>query len=87
MIPLRITGVGKAVPSHIVTSRELDEQFGYPVGYTFEKSGVAVRFMAAAGENQAQLGAAALHDALANAGVPAASVDLLVSACGVALDL
>lgn len=83
MMPLRISGVGKAVPSLVVTSGELDERLGYRTGTTFEKSGVAARFMAAPGESQAQLAAAALHDALANAGLPAASLDLLISACAV----
>lgn len=83
MIPLRLLGVGKAVPSQIVTARDLDQRLGYPVGYTFEKSGVASRFMAAPGENQAQLAADALRDALANAHLLADSVDLLISACAV----
>ena len=83
MIPLRLLGVGKAVPSQIVTARDLDQRFGYPVGYTFEKSGVAARFMATPGENQAQLAADALRDALAHANLPAASVDLVISACAV----
>lgn len=83
MIPLRLTGIGKAVPSQVVTSRELDATLGHPTGYVFEKSGVRERFMARPGENQAQLAALALRDALANAGLKAASVDLLISACGV----
>ncbi len=83
MTPLRIAGIGKAVPSQIVTSSQLDLQLGRPPGYSFDKSGVQSRFMARPGELQARLAADALRAALDHARLPVSGVDLLISACGV----
>jgi 3-oxoacyl-[acyl-carrier-protein] synthase-3 len=83
MIPVRIVSVGKAVPSHVVSSESLDVKLGHPAGYTFKKSGVRSRFFAAPGDTQGALGAAALRDALANASLGVDGIDLLISACGV----
>lgn len=83
MIPVRLIATGKAVPSHSVTSDSLDRKLGHPPGYTLRKSGVVSRFVAAPDESQSQLGAAALLDALKNAGLQPSDVDLLIGACGV----
>jgi len=83
MIPVRLIATGTAVPSQSVTSDSLDRQLGHPPGYTLRKSGVVSRFVAAPGESQSQLGAAALLDALQRAGLQPADIDLLIGACGV----
>ena len=83
MIPVRLIATGKAVPSHSVTSASLDLKLGHPAGYTLRKSGVLSRFVAAPDESQSQLGAAALLDALKNASLRPADIDLLICACGV----
>jgi 3-oxoacyl-[acyl-carrier-protein] synthase-3 len=82
-IPLRLIATGKALPSLRVTSESLDERRGWPAGHTLAKGGVRVRHFAAEGESQSQLGASALADALRRAALPASSIDLLISACGV----
>jgi len=82
-IPARLIATGKALPSLRVTSESLDRKHGWPVGHTFAKGGVRVRHFAAEGESQSQLGATALADALQRACLPASSIDLLISACGV----
>ncbi len=56
---------------------------GQPAGTTFKRSGVRVRHIASQHETQSALGAAALADALRNASLGVASIDLLISACGV----
>lgn len=83
MTPLRIVASGKAVPKASVSSASLDITLGHPDGYTFQKSGVRSRFLAAPDESQSRLGAAALHDALRNANLEAGAIDLLIAACGV----
>ena len=83
MIPVRLIATGKAVPVHSVTSDSLDLKLGHPAGYTLRKSGVLSRFVAAPDESQSQLGAAALLDALKNASLRPADIDLLICACGV----
>jgi len=83
MIPVRLIATGKAVPSHSVSSDSLDRKLGHPPGYTLRKSGVLSRFVAAPDESQSQLGAAALRDALTNASLKLADIDLLIGACGV----
>lgn len=82
-MPLRLLGAGKALPSQLVSSASLDARLGRPAGYTFDKSGVRSRYFAAPDESQSRLGAAALRDALRNAGLKSGAVDLLISACGV----
>ena len=66
-----------------MTAESLDEKHGWPAGHTLAKSGVRVRHFAADHDSQSQLGAAALADALQRADLPASSIDLLISACGV----
>lgn len=83
MTPLRILSTGKALPARAVTADQLDQQLGLSPGSVLAKSGVAVRHFAADNELQSALGAAALHDALARAGLGVGSIDLLLSACGV----
>ena len=83
MIPMRIVGIGKAVPAQVLTSSALDVQLGHRPGYTLDKSGVESRFMARAGDQQARLAADALRAALDHAALPVQAVDLLISACGV----
>jgi 3-oxoacyl-[acyl-carrier-protein] synthase-3 len=82
-IPVRVIATGKALPSLRVSSESLDKSRGWPAGQTFAQSGVRVRHFAAEGESQSQLGASALADALQRAALPASSIDLLISACGV----
>jgi len=83
MIPLQLVSTGKALPSQRLTAESLDLSLGRAPGYTFKKGGVRVRHVASAADSQSRLGAAALADALANASLRPASIDLLIAACGV----
>lgn len=81
--PIRLISTGKALPSLKVTSAELDERLSKTAGYVQKRSGLEYRYHAAADEDQAELGAAALHEAIRNAGIAAASIDLLISASAI----
>lgn len=81
---LRILASGQALPSRRVTSEMLDTQLGKPTGWAEDRSGVQVRYFAGSDQSQSALGAAALKDALDRGGLRADSIDLLISACGVA---
>jgi 3-oxoacyl-[acyl-carrier-protein] synthase-3 len=83
MTSVRIISTGKALPSHVVTSEDLDRALAHSAGHSLRKGGVRVRYIASTNESQSQLGAAALHDALKTASIPITSIDLLLSACGV----
>jgi 3-oxoacyl-[acyl-carrier-protein] synthase-3 len=83
-LPLRLLATGKALPAQVLSAEALDDRLGFAPGYVAAKSGVLMRYVAAADETQSQLAATALLDALARAGLGTADIDLLISACGVA---
>lgn len=83
MIPLKIVATGKALPSLALTSAEIDKIRSFPSGFTFRKSGIHVRHFAENAESQSELAALAVKDALRNASLSVANIDLLISACGV----
>ncbi len=62
-ISVRIAGTGRHLPSKIVTSEELDARTGMPSGWTLAHTGVEERRYAE-GCTAAQMGAAALREAL-----------------------
>ena len=83
MLNLRLLATGKADPALEVSSDMLDRKLNKNCGYTYKKSGVAMRRFSAGDESQSELAASALRDALKNAAMTAGSIDLLISACGV----
>lgn len=85
--PLRLLATGSALPSLRVSSEGLDERLGKPRGYVQQRSGLSHRYHAAVTESQADLGAAALHDAVRRAGIAASSIDLLISACAIPIQI
>ena len=82
-LPLRVIATGVACPQRHVTAEELDARLGRPPGTTLQSSGVAARYLSGDDETQSELGAQALHAALAQAGLGAHGIDLLIGACGV----
>jgi 3-oxoacyl-[acyl-carrier-protein] synthase-3 len=82
-IPLRILGTGEHVPSRRVDSSEFDARWGKPAGWTRKHVGIDYRHYAGAGETGSSMGAAAAEAALARAGLKAADVDCIISACSV----
>jgi 3-oxoacyl-[acyl-carrier-protein] synthase-3 len=76
---VRIAGIGKALPSRVVTSAELEQRLRLEPGWIERKTGVRER-RHATGESASQLGADAARAALSHAGATLADVDLVVCA-------
>lgn len=86
-LPVRILGVGLAVPERIVPSSFFDARFGFEPGYTESKTGVAERRFAHPGQTATDLGVCAAQNALSNAGIDARELDLIVNASGSAVQM
>lgn len=83
LIPIKLIATGKALPSQQISSAQLDVQLGKREGYVQKYTGIDYRYHASMEEGQAQLGAKALQQALLEARIPAASIDLLISASAI----
>lgn len=81
-LPIRIAGLGRALPARRVSAAELDELCGMPPGWTLQRTGVAERRWASPGETAISLGAQAAREALDEAGIGPDGIDLLLNASG-----
>lgn len=77
---VRLLGTGAALPAEELTSEQLDRRLGLSPGTVFKKTGVRRRFVET--RNAAALGAEAVLQALAAAGLGLADVDCLIAASG-----
>jgi 3-oxoacyl-[acyl-carrier-protein] synthase-3 len=75
-----IRGSGSALPARVVTNDELALQVDTSDEWIRERTGIAQRYIAGEGETTASLATAAARAALADAGIDAAEVDLIVLA-------
>src|SRR4029450_4985867 len=75
-----ITGLGVHVPERIVTNDELARHVDTSDEWIFERTGIRERRMAADDEALTDIALPAARAALADAGVEAADIDLLISA-------
>jgi 3-oxoacyl-[acyl-carrier-protein] synthase-3 len=75
-----MVGVGTALPARIVPNSELDERLGIDAEWIVKRTGIEERRSAQPGERLYEFAAAAGAEALAEAGVAAADVDLIVLA-------
>jgi 3-oxoacyl-[acyl-carrier-protein] synthase-3 len=80
MLRARIIGCGSYLPRTIVTNQELAERVDTSDEWIVKRSGIRQRHVAAEGELTSDLALAASRDALANAGIDAASIDVVVLA-------
>lgn len=83
MISFRLAGYGVYRPREHRPSTAFDTLFGKPAGWTEAEFGITTRGVAAPDETSSMMAAAACEAALAEADWPAASIDLLIGACGV----
>ncbi|UVK37707.1 ketoacyl-ACP synthase III [Mesorhizobium sp. AR10] len=79
---IKIIGTGRAVPEACVTSRSLDERLGLGAGQLEAATGVIERYVCA-DESQVDLAATAARLALADAGLEAHDIGLVIGGCGV----
>jgi 3-oxoacyl-[acyl-carrier-protein] synthase-3 len=75
-----VLGVGSALPKRMVTNDELASQVDTSDEWIVERTGIRSRYVAGEGETTASLAADAARRALAEAGVAASDIDLIVLA-------
>jgi 3-oxoacyl-[acyl-carrier-protein] synthase III len=85
-LPMRIAGLGRALPARRVSSAELEARLGLPAGWALQKSGVEWRHRAV-DETATELAAAAAREALADAGLRADQLGALINASATAEQL
>ena len=81
-LPLRISGVGRYLPQRIVTNQDIEQQLQLPPGsISNSKSGVAER-RRVQDETGSYMAAQAAREALDQAGISLAEVDMLIHTSG-----
>lgn len=80
MIRARLIGAGGYLPARIVTNAELAERLDTSNDWIVQRTGIRQRHIAAEGELTSDLALAAARAALAQAGVAASEVDLIIVA-------
>lgn len=80
MIGSRLLGTGSALPARVMTNAELATRVDTTDQWIVERTGIRQRYIAGPGETTATLATAAAHAALADAGVEASSIGLIVLA-------
>lgn len=80
--PLKIVGMGKFVPGHVVTAEELELKLDLRPGWIARRSGVLKRHFVEAQDTCASMGAEALKRALASAQMDYSQLDLIIAASG-----
>jgi 3-oxoacyl-[acyl-carrier-protein] synthase-3 len=76
----RLLGTGSALPARVMTNAELASQVDTTDEWIVERTGIRQRYIAGEGETTATLATAAARAALADAGVEASSIGLIVLA-------
>jgi 3-oxoacyl-[acyl-carrier-protein] synthase-3 len=76
----RITGIGMAVPSRVVTNDDLSKLMETTNEWIIERTGIEQRRWVEPGEGGAELGAKAAKEAIERAGITANDIDLIIYA-------
>lgn len=80
MIRAVITGVGSALPAQCVTNADLAERVDTSDDWIVERTGIRQRYIAGEGETTSTLATEAARKALADAGIDASEIGLIVLA-------
>ena len=80
MIRSVVRGFGSALPKRVVTNAELEKTVDTSDEWIVQRTGIRQRYIAGEGETTASLGEAAARAALANAGLTADDLDLIILA-------
>lgn len=78
---VKIAGIGKYLPTKIVTAEDLDQFLQLKPGWTYKKSGVKKRHYVD-GETASYMGAEAAKNAVADAGLTLNDIDCIISGSG-----
>ena len=82
MPAVKMIGLGQYLPENRVLSTELDKKLGLSEGSVQKKSGLLSRHFAAAHETTSFMGAKAALQAILQASISLADIDVIISACG-----
>lgn len=77
-IPVRIAGTGSYLPERIMTNKDLESIVDTTEEWITSRTGILERRIAAENENTSDLATAAAKNALENAGIDAADIDLII---------
>ena len=80
MIKSRMIGAGKALPAKLVKNADLPAHLETSDDWIQERTGIKQRYVAGEGEYTSTLAIAAAKDALANAGIDASEIDMVILA-------
>ena len=80
---VQILGTGESLPPRIVMNDELEDRLGVPRGWIVKRTGIQSRRIIAEGVATTELALPAALQALDNAAVSAADIDLIIAACAV----
>ncbi|MEJ8560525.1 3-oxoacyl-[acyl-carrier-protein] synthase III C-terminal domain-containing protein [Yoonia sp. GPGPB17] len=80
---MEIVGIGSYLPQELLQSTQCDDRFGWPTGHVAALTGVRARHVCDDSENQIAMGVAAAKAALADAGVDARDIGLIIGAAAV----
>lgn len=82
MRALKILATEKYIPSQKVTSAELDQKFGKPLGWVEKKSGLKQRYFCL-DKTSSEMAALVAKKAVEKAGLKLQDIDCIVSACAI----
>lgn len=80
MIRSVVLGVGSALPKRVLTNQEMESLVDTTDEWIVQRTGIRQRYIAGEGETTASLGEAAARSALADAGLEANDIDLIILA-------
>jgi 3-oxoacyl-[acyl-carrier-protein] synthase III len=80
MLGVKLAGLGKYLPEHVVTNAELEEQLGLRPGWIEKATGVRERRRAPIGASSVAQGAVAARSAIERAGISPAEIGLVIGA-------
>jgi 3-oxoacyl-[acyl-carrier-protein] synthase-3 len=80
LLGIGVSGIGAALPDQIVTNEDLKQQYGMDPDWIEQRTGIRERRRARPGESTSTLAVTAARNAIENAGISAADIDLIVLA-------
>jgi len=76
----RIIGIGKALPARIMKNSEFEAELATSDEWIAQRTGIRQRYIADDSETTASLGAQAVNNAMADAGISSADLDMIILA-------